>query len=363
MSSEASLKSLKSRWVTRAAIVVALVGLDIGLQANIAHAADACISDGAKKEASSCPANAGGGTFDVGKHGKAPQVNFHSAPQAADLKKRDQQMKPNMPGISDVPRDDRKSKLQNRARALLVTEISGLESLFNTTAKNSPDRVDLSRRLAEDYVELETAAFKEKTQAEVDRDAAKKTNPKLASQKQATANQAGQFMTRARGAAEKYYGIIRSDYPNYSKLDEVLYYLAYEYEQSNDNAHARQVYLELIKTRPQSKYIPNAYLAFGELFFNEAQGDTSKFELAGQAYSEVIKFPPQTNKVYGYAWYKLGYVKWNQGDFPGALNAFKKTIDWGTAYRDQPGAAKLADSARHDTIPVYALKGDPSAAY
>ncbi|MEO8801688.1 MAG: hypothetical protein ABI551_27610, partial [Polyangiaceae bacterium] len=54
---------------------------------------------------------------------------------------------------------------------------------------------------------------------------------------------------------------------------------------------------------------------------------------------------------------------WNQGDFTSALNAFKKTIDWGTAYRDQPGAAKLADSARHDTIPVYALKGDPAAAY
>lgn len=369
LSSKQSSKGVLSRRVSiqRVLTGVAVVAAFVGIQAS-AFAADAgnsssCISDGAKKEATSCPANAGGGTFDVGKHGKAPQVNFHSAPQAADLKKRDQQMKPNMPGVNDFPVDQRKSKLQNRARALLVTEIAGLESLFGSTAKNSPDRVDLARRLAEDYVELETAAFKEKTQAEVDRDAAKKTNPQLASQKQAAANQAGQFMTRARGAAEKYYGVIRTDYPNYSKLDEVLYYLAYEYEQSNDSAHARQVYLELIKSRPQSKYIPNAYLAFGELFFNEAQGDPSKFDLAAQAYSEVIKFPPQTNKVYGYAWYKLGYVNWNQGNFPGALNAFKKTIDWGTAYRDQPGAAKLADSARHDTIPVYALKGDPSAAY
>lgn len=350
----------------RSAFVVALLGIG-----STAFAADAggssatggtCLTDGAKKELTSCP-NSGPANFDVSKHGKAPQVNFHSAPPPADLKKRDQQQKPNMPTVTDVPRDERKSKLQNRARALLVTEISGLESLFASTAKNSPDRVDLSRRLAEDYVELETAAFKEKTQAEIDRDNAKKSNPQLASQKQAQANQANQFMTRARTQAEKYYGLIKSDYPNYSKLDEVLYYLAYEYEQSNDNAHARQVYLELIKTRPQSKYIPNAYLAFGELFFNEAQGDPSKFDLAAQAYQEVIKYPPQTNKVYGYAWYKLGYVKWNQGDFTAALNAFKKTIDWGTAYRDQPGASKLADSARHDTIPVYALKGDPNAAY
>ncbi|MEO7114169.1 MAG: hypothetical protein ABI183_27255, partial [Polyangiaceae bacterium] len=226
--------------VAQLATFAVLAGASANAQAADAGNSSACISDGAKKEATSCPANAGGGTFDVGKHGKSPQVNFHSAPQAADLKKRDQQMKPNMPSVTDVPRDDRKSKLQNRARALLVTEISGLESLFSSTAKNSPDRVDLARRLAEDYVELETAAFKEKTQAEVDRDAAKKTNPQLASQKQATANQANQFMTRARAQAERYYGTIRSDYPNYTKLDEVLYYLAYEYEQSNDNAHARQ---------------------------------------------------------------------------------------------------------------------------
>ncbi|HEX7666311.1 MAG TPA: hypothetical protein VF407_17415 [Polyangiaceae bacterium] len=353
---------------SQASLVAALVGISAAFNVTTAFAADApatggaCLSDGAKKDMTSCP-NSGPSNFDVSKHGKAPQVNFHSAPQPKDLKTKDQQNKPQMPTITDVPRDERKSKLQNRARALLVTEISGLESLFGSTAKNSPDRVDLARRLAEDYVELETAAFKEKTQAEVDRDNAKKTNPQLASQKQAAATQANQFMTRARTQAEKYYGLIKSDYPNYSKLDEVLYYLAYEYEQSNDNAHARQVYLELIKTRPQSKYIPNAYLAFGELFFNEAQGDPSKFDLAAQAYQEVIKYPPQTNKVYGYAWYKLGYVKWNQGDFTAALNAFKKTIDWGTAYRDQPGAAKLADSARHDTIPVYALKGDPGAAY
>ena len=113
----------------------------------------------------------------------------------------------------------------------------------------------------------------------------------------------------------------------------MLYYLAYEYEQAQDLENARKVYYELIQKAPQSKYIPNAYLAFGELFFNEAQGDPSKWELAAQAYQEVIKYPPPNNKVFGYAHYKLAYVYWNKGEFPRALDEFKKTIDYGDAVR------------------------------
>jgi tetratricopeptide (TPR) repeat protein len=329
-----------------------------------ATAGGACVSEAAKGNLNAC-SGTGPASFDVTKHGKAPQVNFHSAPPPADLKKREQQTKPNAPSesISAAQRDDRKNRLQARARALLVTEISGLENLFRSTPKNAADRPTLARRTAEDYVELESAAFREKTQAEVDRDGLKKTNPSAAGQKQTLANQANTIMLRARSKAEEFYNLIRNEYPNYPQLDEVLYYLAYEYEQANDYNNARKVYYELIQKRPDSKYIPNAYLAFGELFFNEAQGDPSKWDLAAQAYTEVIKYPPPNNKVYGYAWYKLAYVFWNNGSFDKALNAFKKTIDYGVQYSQLPNASKLADSARRDIIPVYALKGDPAAAY
>lgn len=336
------------------------------LVAQVATAADAgggvCISDTAKSTLNACSNNGPSAAFNVGAHGKSPQVNFHSAPPPADLKKRDQQKAPSNPSETQ-PRDERKSRLQARARALLATEISGLENLFSQTAKNAPDRVQLARRLAEDYVELESAAFRDKTQAEIDRDSLKKTNPQAAGQKQATANQANAIMLAGRKKVVDYYTLIKTDYPQYGQIDEVLYYLAYEYEQANDTTNARKVYYELIQKKPDSKYIPNAYLAFGELFFNEAQGDPSKWDLAAQAYAEVIKFPPEKSKVYGYAWYKLAYVYWNKGEFDKALNAFKKTIDFGVNFSQQPGAAKLADSARRDVIPVYALKGDPGAAY
>ncbi|MBK6694174.1 MAG: tetratricopeptide repeat protein [Myxococcales bacterium] len=341
------------------ALSVSLVGV-----ASSARAAEVCIAASAEKELSTCP-NKTAGSFDVGKHGKKPDVTFRTAPPPQDLKKRDQVKKPPSPSeqMTAAQRDERASKLKQRQRALLVTEIQGLENLFKTTAKNAADRPDIARRLAETYVELVGAANREKIEAEIKRDSLKKSNPAEAGKQQATANQANAILNSARTKVQFYYSVIKNEYPNYRALDKVLYYLAYEYEQQNDNANARKVYLELINKRPDSKYIPNAYLAFGELFFNEAQGDPSKWDLAQQAYTEVLKFPPEKNKVFGYAWYKIGYVFWNKGEFDKSLNAFKKVIEWGNGYKDQPGASKLADAARKDTIPVYALKGDPRAAY
>jgi tetratricopeptide (TPR) repeat protein len=331
-----------------------------------------CITDSAQKALTVCP----GGPQLKPVQGKQPQMSFHS--KVEELKKGNKTIGV---GSADVEmtagfRNQRQTALKQRALALLVTEIQQLESLLKATEMRSKDRPMLLRRLAEDYVELENAAFREKTEAEVKRDALKQKDPSGAGKQQAIANSRKTTMDRARKAAISYYTTLVTDYsgqpsdhfqqnppPAYPQLDEVYYYLAYEYEQAGDTANARRVYLDLITKTPNSKYIPNAYLAFGELFFNEAMGDPTKWDPAKQAYMKVIAKPPPENKVYGYAWYKLAYVFWNQGDLPHALDAFKKTIDYGTQYSQLPNAPKLADSARRDVIPVYALAGSPTDAY
>ncbi|MGH7271182.1 MAG: hypothetical protein ACREJ3_12210, partial [Polyangiaceae bacterium] len=345
--------------------------------AQSASSGPACVSDQAKKNIDVCP---GGPTNMISPKGKIPTMSFHS--KVEELKKG---TKTNEIGQADVKmlagmRDMRKSALKQRVLALLVTEIQQLESLYRTTEARSKDRPQLLRRLAEDYVELENAAFREKTEAEVRRDEFKKTNQRMAGKEQSIANSRQRTLNASRKAAINYYSILVSDYSGqpsntfqqnppaaYPKLDEVYYYLAYEYEQSGDLANARRVYLDLITKTPNSKYVINAYLAFGELFFNEAMGDPSKWEPAKQAYEKVTAKPPPDNKLYGYAWYKLAYVFWNMGDLPHALEAFKKTIDFGVQFgappNPLPNAKKLAESARKDLIPVYALAGNPSAAY
>lgn len=336
--------------------------------------AQECISAEAKKNISECPS----GTLKASTTAKTG-VSYKGAPQAISLKKREADAKPSNPtGVADAAiRDERVAKMQKKSRQLLVTEIQNLESLFTDTKKNNPDRPKLARRLAEGYVELEAAAFREQTEAEIrGQDAKRKKDDDAAKKEADAASKSKQVVAAARKSAIKYYTLLKNEYPKWCQNpnaqdaskstgcgDEVLYYLAYEYEQAKDYDNARKVYFELTDNWKTSKYRPNAYLAFGELFFQDAQSDPNKWSFAQGAYEEVIKTPPPENKVYGYALYKLGYVHWNLGNYEPSVDSFKKVIEYGVKYSNLPNASQLAVSARRDIIPVYALWGDPKKAY
>src|ERR1019366_7039687 len=168
-----------------------------------------CISDQAKKTLDICPE---GPAIQSVPHGKAPAMSFHS--KVEDIKKGD---KTNGIGTADISmigvRDARQSALKQRALALLVTEIQQLESLLKATENTSNDRPKLLRRLAEDYVELENAAFREKTEAEVKRDGFKTSNPRQAQAQQSIATSRKTTMERSRKAAIRYYSLLVDDDP------------------------------------------------------------------------------------------------------------------------------------------------------
>ncbi len=336
-----------------------------------AGAAEQCISKKAKDNLAHCPA----GKFQA-QVTKRPQVSFSSAPESIDLKKREDMKKPKNPTdiAKTARRDERRKRLKPRLRKLLITEIANVERLYKDTPRNSKDRPVLMRRLAEGYVELESASFRDKVEAEVKAQKYRRKSKKKYKAWRAEAKKAKEILKVARRSAIKYYKRLKKQYPKWCQFpnqkpgeqgctDEVLYYLAYEYEQAGNLEKARKAYLELTENWPKSKYVPNAYLAFGELFFQEAQGDPSKWPVAGNFYREVIKYKPPGNKLYGYARYKLAYVYWNQEKFEKAINEFKLVIDFGTNFPQLPGAKGLANSARRDIIPVYAIQGDPAGAY
>lgn len=320
-----------------------------------------CLEEGAYSVVEACPA--GPDKFAVNERRAAA---FKSAPPPREAKEKKDKLEQKQASeeMSAGQRDLRTTRLQARARALLITEISGLERLYARTSRQSPDRAQLIRRLAEAYVELESAANRDAIKSDIDaQDAQKEKNKGKYDKAKAQSSDAKKIVDKSRENAIKYYVRMKKDYPTYSKIDEILYYLAYEYEQKKDLTNARQVYLELIEKAPESPYIPNAYLAFGELFFVEAMADPSKWALAEQAYKEVIKYKPPKNKVYGYAQYKLGYVYWNSGDYARAIQEFKDVIDYANQYEDMPNAKQIRTSARRDLIPVYAVAGKPAQAY
>jgi tetratricopeptide (TPR) repeat protein len=222
-----------------------------------------------------------------------------------------------------------------RALPLLVVEIQQLEALAHATAAGAPDRTAILRRLAEDYVELEKAATAESlVPGDPARREVKKRTAEHAHQEAIRDYEASLAASSAASSA----GTARSD--------EATYFLAYERERAGDLAGARRGYLDLITKSPNSRYVPMAYLAFGELFAAEALDDPSKWELAKQAFLKVLTTPPPNNAVYGYAWYRLGYVLVNAGDRDGALHALDKAIEAATAFPQLPGSSQLLDEAQ-----------------
>jgi hypothetical protein len=318
-----------------------------------ALAGGVCIEPAAV-EALSC--RGAGKTIDAASVRTAP--SFHSAPPRAAKASGPRAPAPNPSQAAPL------SGLVARQRALLVVELDKLSSLFGATPRNAPDRLTIARRMADGYVELEAACFRDKTEAEIRRDGAKKRgDAALVGREQAKADDSDRVVKAARKRAVDLYTLVANDYPTDAKVDEVLYYLAYEYEQAGDLKNARTAYYDLIRKAPASRFVPHAYLAFGELFFVEAQGDPTRWDLAAQAYAEVVKYPAPRNSVQGYAYYKAAYVYWNKGDLDRSLDSFKKAISFGEANPSIPGATKLAESARRDILPVYALRGDPKMAY
>jgi TolA-binding protein len=242
-------------------------------------------------------------------------------------------------------RDSRATRLRPRGRALLVTELEHEEMLLASLPEGSPERARSLRRLAEGYVELENAAAREAAQAGRDRDELAEGSTAELARQQAITDQATQAAEMARQRAQMKYTSLTNDYPNYDQRDAALYYLAYEYERASDLAQARRVYFTLIQSYPSSRYIPNAYLAYGELFFNEAFGDASRWALAQQAYQKAISYPPPANEVYGYAWFKLGHVAWHSGNPTEAAQSFQKARAWATSFPQSPSAALVKSAA------------------
>jgi TolA-binding protein len=171
---------------------------------------------------------------------------------------------------------------------LVATEIHALEALSQTMTESSPDRPKLLRRLAESYEDLARAG---------ERDGA------------------ANLVDNARKAAARNYTMLLESYPSECHAgsagcaDEVAYLLALEYERLGMLNDARKRYLDVLQRYPSSRFVPFAYLAFGEQFADEATHDETKWMLAEQAYEKVISFPPPDNRVYGYALLRLAQIQ------------------------------------------------------
>lgn len=251
-----------------------------------------------------------------------------------------------------------RERLETRALALLEREVQVLERLVSRMREGDPRGAEYLLRLAETYFELQTfynTQARSLDQPIFEARQAKNANQvrRLRQQQQ----QAEQGVQRYRQEAIRTYARLVRDFPNYRRMDEVLFSLAFGLEEARQFDRARQVYHRLIKGYPQSRFIPHAFLSFGEYYFGE--GD---MRAAQQFYNKVTEIPADRNPVYGYALYKQAWALYNLEDFRGALTQFVRVIEFATENPDARDAANLARQARRELVLPYSRVGRPNQA-
>ena len=315
-------------------------------------AAQVCVAPAVERSLATCdgfspaaPRRPGGGAGPAALPSAAPEVaRDATTPRGPDLAPPDR-----LPGNREAVA---------RQYRLLGRERQVLERLLGRMDRNDPQRADVLQRLATTLGELMTqdnarARRLDQPIFEARRDGDARELRRL----RRAQREAEERVREEREAAIRAYAALVSDFPGHPRMDEALYTLALLLEELNQRQRARQVYHRLLRDHPDSRYVPHAYLAFAEFYFADGRLDAAR-----QFYERVTSIPPERNDVYGYALYKLAWVRYNEEDFRGAMNDFVRVLEHARAYSDQPSSAALARQARREIVLPYAQVGRPDRA-
>lgn len=165
-------------------------------------------------------------------------------------------------------------------------------------------------------------------------------------------------------AVEQYTKIVQ-EYPSFERTDEVLFFLGQYLMEEGQDRKALVAFKRLVEKHPKSKFIPDAYFAFGEYYFNNSKGKRPELEKALVAYKKAAEFPE--SQVYAFALYKQGWCHYNMGDFESAKDKFKTVVLYGelaganALEKDggkSGGRSSLLREARTDYVRAFAHQGD-----
>lgn len=245
-------------------------------------------------------------------------------------------------------------------------QIEYLKRLIKTSETTDPEYPDYLFRLADHYLEkkayfdLQAGSLYEKIYEAEDQ-----KKGKLAKQlKEQQKRHERDAKESSQAAARIYEALVNnSQFASYKRMDEALYYYAFELGELGEEQKMQAAYQRLINDHPNSPYIANAYLAFADYYFGKGQiGNAVKL------YERVTQF--KDSPVYAYALYKLAWCHLNPiGEFDArydkSLNYFVATI---TATKEgragsEANGKQLRRDARRDLIRAYVHASKPSKAW
>ncbi|MEE2755885.1 MAG: tetratricopeptide repeat protein [Myxococcota bacterium] len=115
------------------------------------------------------------------------------------------------------------------------------------------------------------------------------------------------------------YQQLLKEFPNYRRIDEVMYYLGKGLITAGKKRQGAAYMRKMFLAHPRSKYKTAAHLAVAEFYFDE-----DLLTLAQTQYIEVLK--DKQSPQYPVALYKLGYVHYNLQAYDESIAAFQKVV-------------------------------------
>jgi TolA-binding protein len=286
------------------------------------------------------------------------ETKFKAAAQEAEKdKKRKVQM---------LSADDFAKRKEAVAREVADDQIQLMKALLDEAGPNSPEYPDYLFRLADlfldkkAYFDNQSGALYEKIyEAE---DAKKTAEAKQLKQRQAKFDK--QSKDASADAVKVYSALVnKPQFSKYKRMDEALYFYAFELGQLERESEMQEAYLRLIREYPQSKYIPNAYLSFADFYYNKSQ-----IKEALQLYQKIVD-GYRDSPVYAYALYKMGWCYLNpvgtaEPEYAKSLEKFTETVKATLEGRagSEGNAKQLRRDARRDMVKAYVHAGKPSKA-
>lgn len=122
--------------------------------------------------------------------------------------------------------------------------------------------------------------------------------------------------------AQLIYEDILRQYPDYQRLDEVIYRLGRGLIEAGQGVQAVAHLQRLVQNYPNSKYVPEAHLALGEFYFDPQR---QMFHAARENYLKVLQY--KNFPLYDFALYKLAWVQFNQQEFRESADTFKQVVE------------------------------------
>ncbi len=232
----------------------------------------------------------------------------------------------------------------------LIEEYKGA---ITDTEDDDPRKPELMFRLAEAYSQKQRYfhSIAMETAAKIDKEPNKGKKTDLANKQKKLQNEENKWLAQA---VKSYLALAGNEkFKNYARMDEVLFFLAYTLQQAGRKPDAFKVYQRLTKDYPQSKFIPDAYLAIADSFFAE-----NNLDEAEKFYDKVLKFPK--SPVFAYALYKKGWVYYNQSRAKDSYAAWSKVVELSSGKKKD---SALNKAAKKDCVRAYAEFGAADLAY